>query len=147
MQYRFKNLPNSIMGVEAILNHEEFLNYYQPVYDAALSVVAIKGFRPGTAPKDLADKVIDKDKVFTEAVNNAAQAVLKEIIEEKNWQLIDQTKVEVLESEPAQNIGLKFRATLTVFPEVELGDYKKIARRVLKEKKAISISDAEVKKS
>ena len=148
MKYSFKKLPNSIVEAEAVLDHQEFLNYYQPVYDAALSAVHLKGFRPGTAPKDLADKAIDKEKIFHEAVAKAAQLSLKEITEDNNWQLIDQPKIEVLENDPLTGKGLKFKATLAVFPEVKLGDYKKIAKKVIKENTTeISISEKEIEDS
>ncbi len=148
MKYTSKKLPNSMVEAEVVLDHQEFLEYYQPVYDQALSAVHLKGFRPGTAPKDLADKALDKEKIFHEAVAKAAQSVLKEINEENNWQLIDQPKIEVLENDPLNNKGLKFKATLTVFPEVKLSDYKKIAKKAIKENsKEISVSEKEVEDS
>ncbi|MBI4992470.1 MAG: trigger factor [Candidatus Harrisonbacteria bacterium] len=148
MKYTSKKLPNSIVEAEVILGHQEFLNYYQPVYDQALSVVHLKGFRPGTAPKDLADKAVDKEKVFNEAVNKAVRDALQEINAENNWQLIDQPKVEVLESEPAKDIGLKFKITLTVFPEVKLGNYQKLVKKILHEDpKEIFVSEDELNKS
>ena len=148
MKYTSKKLPNSIVEVEANLDHQEFLNYYQPIYDQALSSVHLKGFRPGTAPKDLADKALDKEKIFHEAVAKAAQSVLKEINEDNNWQFIDQPKIEVLDNDPLNNKGLNFKATLTVFPEVKLGDYRKIAKKIIKENtKEISVSEKEIEDS
>src|SRR3989344_9621709 len=123
MKYTLKKMPNSIVELEANLDHQEFLNYYQPIYDQVLSTVHLKGFRPGTAPKDLADKALDKEKIFHSAVEKAAQSVLKEINEDNNWQFIDQPKIEVLENDPLNNKGLKFKATIAVFPEVKLADY------------------------
>lgn len=143
MKYTFKKLPDLVVEAEVVLDHQEFLNYYQPVYDQVLSAVHLKGFRPGTAPKDLADKAVDKEKVFQEAVNKAARDALREITEENNWQLIDQPKVEVLDSEK----GLKFKATLTVFPEVKLGNYQKIVKKVLAEKRKVLATDEEVGKT
>lgn len=148
MKYQSKKLPNSIIETEITLNHQEFLNYYQPVYDQALSGVHLKGFRPGAAPKELADKAVDKERVFNEAVSNAVKAALREVSAENDWQFIDQPKIEVLEADPVADLGLKFKATLTVFPEVKLGDYEKIARQVLeKEKKEIIVDEEEFQKN
>lgn len=135
------------MEAEVVLEHQEFLEYYQPVHDAALSGVQLKGFRPGGAPKDLAEKAINKEKVFEESVNKAVRDSLQEITKENNWQLIDQPKVEVLETNPQANQGLKLKVTLTVFPEVQLGNYQKIVKKVLAEKKAVSVTDQEVEKT
>src|SRR3989344_2390955 len=133
MKNTIKKLPNSVVEVEVTLDHQEFLNYYQPIYDQALVSVNLKGFRPGTAPKDMADKAVDKERVFTEAVNRMVRDSLHELSEENSWQFIDQPKVEILESEElvkgVAGLGLKFKATLTVFPEVNLGDYEKVAKK------------------
>lgn len=147
MKYTSKKLPNSVVELEAILDHKEFLNYYQPVYDQAVSAVELKGFRPGAAPKDLSDKAIDKEKVFNEAAVRATRDSLKEITAENSWQLINQPMVEVLETNPKDNIGLKFKATITVFPEVKLGNYKKIAKKVLSEKKSVKVEEKEIEET
>lgn len=144
MKHTHKKLPNSIIELEVILDHKEFLDYYQPVHDRELSHVHLKGFRPGTAPKEMAEQAVDKEKVFEEAVNNAARDNLQEITGENNWQLIDQPRIEVLDTNPAAGIGLKYKATLTIFPEVKLGNYKKIARQVLAEKKEVKATDEEM---
>lgn len=130
------------------MNHQEFLEYYQPIYDQALSAVHLKGFRPRAAPKDLADKAVDREKVFNEAVSDAVRAALKEISAENDWQFIDQPKIEVLDADPTADLGLKFKATLTVFPEVKLADYEKIAKKVLeKESKEVSVDEEELRKN
>ena len=147
MKYASKKLPDSIVEIEATLDHKEFLEYYQPVYDQALSSVHLKGFRPGTAPKEMAEKAVDKEKVFNEAVNKAVRDALQEITEENNWQLIDQPKVEINETDLAKNLGIKFKVTLSVFPEVKLGNYEKIAKRVLSERKEVLVSEDEFQKS
>jgi len=130
------------------LEHKEFLEYYQPIYDQTLASVNLKGFRPGTAPKEMADKAVDKEKIFHEAVSKATRDALQEITEDNHWQLIAQPKVEIVETNPQENIGLKFKATLTVFPEVKLGNYKKIAKKIFGgAKKDFSVSEEEVNKS
>ncbi|MBI3046248.1 MAG: trigger factor [Candidatus Harrisonbacteria bacterium] len=148
MKYTSKKLPDSIIEAEVVLEHKEFLEYYQPIYDQALASVNLKGFRPGAAPKDLAEKAVDKEAVFNEAVNKAVRDSLQEITEENNWQLIDQPKVEIVETNPQENVGLKFKATITIFPEVKLGNYQKIAKKILgSAKKDFSASEEEINQS
>ena len=64
MKNSFKELPGSIIDLEIILDGQEFDEYWQSAYSQALAETQIKGFRPGAAPKELADHTIDKDKVF-----------------------------------------------------------------------------------
>ncbi|MBU6142154.1 trigger factor [Patescibacteria group bacterium] len=141
MKFTEKKLKNSSYDLEVALDHKEFLDYYQPLFDDAVGKVHLKGFRPGTAPKEMASKAVDKERVFEEAVRRAVQATLKEIAEDKEWQIIDQPRIEVLESKE----GLKFKAHLTVFPQVDLGDYKKHAAKVLQaEKKEVKVDEKEI---
>lgn len=156
MKYTHKKLPGSQIELEVSLEQQEFLNYYKPIYDQELSGVHLKGFRPGTAPKELAEKAVDKEKVFEKAVNNAVRENLQEINQENNWQLVAQPKIEILPGLDSQSslrqggestLGLKYKVVLTIFPEVKLGNYKKISRDILKEKKEIIITDTELKDS
>ncbi len=141
MKHTSKNLKNSVVELEVTLDHKEFLDYYQPIHDKALSQVSLKGFRPGAAPKEMADQAVDKEKVFEEAVRKAVQATLKEVALDNEWQIIDQPKIEVLESKE----GLKYKATITIFPKVTLGDYKAVAKKVLNsEIKEIKTEEKEV---
>lgn len=126
-----------------IFNHDEFLSYWETSYGREASAVQLKGFRPGTAPKELLDKAINKDEVFNKAASLAVRDALKEITKENSWEIIDQPRVEILESDA----GLKFKAALIVFPKVTLGNYKKIAKSVLSDKKEIKIEQDEVDKT
>ncbi len=144
MKHTSKNLKNSVFELEVVLDQKEFLEYYQPVFDKALSEVHLKGFRPGTAPKEMASQAVNNEKVFEEAVHRAVSVTLKEIAFLNEWRLIDQPKIEVLES----STGLKYKAVISVFPEVKFGDYKKIAKKVLEsEIKDVKVEDREIEDS
>lgn len=161
MKYTSKKLPDSIIEAEVILDHREFLNYYQPIFDRALEQTHLKGFRPGAAPKEMAERAIDKGKIFEEAVSKAIQSSLKEMSEENSWQLIDQPKIEVLPdldplslsgrgggSDLPVSGGLKYKAVLSIFPEIRLPDYKRIAAKILKtERREIKVEDKEINDS
>lgn len=147
MKSNYKKLPSSVIELEVNLDQKEFEPYWQSVYEKALSEVEIKGFRKGTAPKELADQVINKDKVFEEAAKNAIRFSLDEISKENNWTIIDRPVIEILESDPTASGGLKYKANLVIFPEIKLGDYKKIAKKVLKEKREVKVEPQEIEKS
>src|SRR3989338_11577560 len=148
MKYTHKKLPDSVIELEATLSHQDFLNYWQPAYDKALSSVQLKGFRPGTAPKDLAGQAVDKEKVFEEAATNAVRATLKEISLENDWQLIDQPRVEIMDSQSPTDADFKLKAICTVFPKINLADYKKIANKINSQTpKEITVDEKEVAKT
>lgn len=127
-----------------VLDQKEFLSYYKEVNDRALASVQIKGFRPGMAPKELAEQAVDKEKVFNEAARNAVRWSLDEVSKDNEWTLIDTPRIEI---EDSKDLGIKYKAELTIFPEIKLGDYKKIARKILAERKDVKVEPKEIEQT
>ncbi|MEK7192430.1 MAG: trigger factor [Patescibacteria group bacterium] len=143
MKSSFKKLPGSKIELEIILDDKEFKSYWQEVYDQAIANVNLKGFRPGAAPKELAEQAINQDKIFEEAAKKATRLSLDQVTEENKWTLIDMPQITLGEAAS----GLKYKCVITIFPEINLGNYKKIAGRVLKEKKEAAVDSSEIEKS
>lgn len=122
---------------------KEFQKHWQPLFAAAASKVSIKGFRPGAAPKEMLEQGVDHDKVFEQAVRDAVRVSLNEYTDSESLTLIDQPRVEVLDAKE----GVTYKALLTVFPEVKLGNYQKIAKKMLAEEKPVTIAPEEVEKT
>src|SRR3990167_2341507 len=113
MKTKINKLKGSRVELEVKLDDKEFQKYYQPEYESASSKIAIKGFRPGLAPKNLVDQAVDHEKVFSAAMQEAVRTTLEEVKKENNWTLIDHPRVEVTDSKD----GVTYKATLTIFPE------------------------------
>ncbi len=145
MKHEFKKLPGSRIELTVKLEESEFSGYYQAAEDAAAAAVTIKGFRKGAAPKELVAGAVDHEKVFHDAINEAVRWSLNEIKNNENWTFIDQPRIEVTEGEPAK--GIAYKATLTLFPEIQLGDYKKIAAKVFSDMKKPTVSEEEITKT
>lgn len=141
MKSSFKKLPGSKIELEVVLEQKEFLPYYKEVYDRALAGVQIKGFRPGMAPKELAEQAVDREKVFNEAAKNAVRWGLEEVSKDNEWIMIDTPRIEI---EDSKDLGIKFKAELTIFPEIKLGNYKKIAHKVMAERKESAVETKEI---
>ncbi len=141
MKSTFKKLTGSQVDLEVKLDQKEFLSYYQTVREKALANVHLKGFRPGTAPKELAEQAIDQDAVFNEAARNAIRWSLDEISKDNEWTLIDAPQITV---EDSKDMGITYKARLTLFPEIKLGNYKKIAKKVMAEKKEQKVEPSEI---
>jgi len=145
MKSNFKKGPGSLINLEVALDVKEFSSYWEDARNQALNLVQVKGFRPGTAPKELAEQGLDKEKVFGKAAEEAVRVSLNKISQENDWVMIDKPKIEITEGAP--DSGLKYQAELVVFPEIKLANYKKIAKEILTEKKEIAVSPEEVEKS
>ena len=140
MKYTHKDLPGSVKHLDVEFSQVEFSKYWETVHSEAVKEVELKGFRKGTAPVEMASAALDKD---SEAATRAIREILKEITEEKGWEIVDQPKIDIEEKAD----GLIFKIDIVVFPEVKLGNYKKLAREVFSEKKEVVATDEEVKEA
>ena len=147
MKHSFTKKPGSLIELEVELKKEDFDPYLKMALDSAVANVELKGFRKGSAPQQLAEQAVNKEMVFETAVQSAVKDTLNEICQENNWTFIDQPKLEVVSVDK----GIKYKGSLTIFPEIKLADYKKIASEAMSEVKknieSISVSDEDIKKS
>lgn len=141
MKFHFKKLPGSKVELEVGLTKDDFLPYYEAAHSRALQSIHLKGFRPGTAPRDLAEKAVDRETVFNEAVKEAVRWSLDDASKNNEWTLIDAPHIEITDT---KDLGLQYKANLTIFPEIKLGNYKKIARKILAERKESKVEPKEV---
>lgn len=83
--------------------------------------VEVKGFRKGQVPESMARKVISKQNIMIEAVDEVATSALQEGIKEHNLWIIARPELSV-DAISEEELTLSFK--VTVKPEVTLGDYK-----------------------
>lgn len=145
MKHDIKKLPGSQVELKVALEDSEFKTYYEAAESQAAANVTIKGFRKGTAPKELVAAALDHDAVFHTAINEAVRRSLNEVKAEHDWTLIDQPRIEVTDGEPGK--GIKYTATLTVFPEIKLGNYAKIAAKTFADRKPVVVAEEEITKT
>ncbi len=149
MKSSFKKLPGSKVRLEVTLGADDVRPYYERVQAKALGNVRLKGFRPGMAPKAMAEAAVDNHAVMEQAIQDAIRHSLNEAVEEHSWVVIDSPRVEITSDEKtvATDKGLAYRADLTIYPEIELPDYKKIAHKELAVKKDVKVTEPEIKET
>ncbi|MFQ6000827.1 MAG: trigger factor [Anaerolineae bacterium] len=81
----------------------------------------IPGFRAGRAPYHIVERMVGKEVVFDEALEELSSQVYREALEESELEPIDRAEMEVVEREP-----LTLKMTVPLRPEVELGDYQSL---------------------
>ena len=82
----------------------------------------VAGFRPGKAPRPILERVLGPGAVLDEAVEHLVQDSYREAIVEQDIVPLTNADVEVVEA--IEGKPLRFKATVQVRPEVELGDYQ-----------------------
>jgi trigger factor len=93
---------------------------YERVLNRLVSRAKIEGFRPGRAPRALVEARLGPALVREEVVETMVPEVIRQALEEKSIDPIDNPDVEVLELERGRPAKLK--ATISVMPEVTLAD-------------------------
>jgi len=82
---------------------------------------SIPGFRAGRAPYHIVERMVGKEVVFDEALEELGSQVYREALKESELEPIDRAEMEVMEREP-----LTLKMTVPLKPEVELGDHQSI---------------------
>jgi len=112
--------------IEASLEHA----YYHVVKE-----VAIPGFRKGKTPRAVLEQYVGKETLRKEALEELVPELCIKIIEEQKLEVVTQPQVEMLQDDP-----VVFKATFSLRPDVELGDYRSI--RI--ERPSVELGDGEV---
>src|SRR5690349_7267612 len=81
----------------------------------------VAGFRPGKAPRPILERVLGPTAILDEAVDHLVQDAYRDAIVEQGIVPLTNADVEVVEA--AEGKPLRFKATVQVRPEVQLGDY------------------------
>jgi FKBP-type peptidyl-prolyl cis-trans isomerase (trigger factor) len=126
--------------VSVSLDWEEFSKYFYQAEESLIKNVEIKGFRKGKAPKDKALEALGEQKIMSEAANLALKDLYPKVIKEKNLEPLGMPQIEIVKLAKGNNF--EFKLKVAVLPEVNLPNYKEIAKGV--SKKEIKVSQEEL---
>jgi trigger factor len=115
-----EQLPKSQVGMTIEVPTELVDATYERVLNRLASRARIEGFRPGKAPRSLVEARLGPAVVREEVVEAMVPDVMRQALQEKAIDPIDNPDVEVLELERGRPARLK--ATISVMPEVTLPD-------------------------
>ncbi len=145
MKHNIKKLPKSEIELEVFVSAEEMDVFWKAARKKVSEGIQIKGFRPGKAPSDiLAGAGIEED-VHNEVANLAINKTYPEILEKEDLDPIGKVGAEITKLAPDNEFVYKLK--FFVLPEVNLPEYKSIAKEVLKAKKKVEIKKEEKDKA
>ena len=84
--------------------------------------VNVPGFRKGKMPRQLFEKRFGVESLYQDALDEILPEAYANAVEEAGISPVDRPEIDVEKMEKGEN--LIFTATVTVKPEVKLGDYK-----------------------
>lgn len=115
-------LDNHKTVLEITIPQAEVAKAVDKAYRKLASEVKVPGFRPGKAPRQILERRIGKGVLLDEAFELLAGPAYRQALDENNVEPVSRPEIEVVTLDEAQ--PLVFKATVTVKPEVTLGQYK-----------------------
>lgn len=146
MKALIKKLPKSKLEILFEAPIEDLKKFKEITIKEAGEKIKSDGFRRGKVPKEIVEKEIDQNSVFKEAMEklikeNYQKAVLENKLEPLGNPEIEITRLPDISAKESEDY-FQFKATISIFPEVKLPDYKKIAKGVKRNK--ILVEEGEV---
>ena len=116
-----EKLEKSMVELTVEVSADDFEAAVEKAYRKQRGSIRVPGFRPGKAPRKMIEKMYGAAIFYEEAVNEALPDAYREAVEAEKLDVVSYPEVEVLS---VNKDGFSFKATVAVYPEVTLGQYK-----------------------
>ena len=120
MQVSLEHRPGSVVELSIEVPTEQVERAIQRAFDRLSPRVRVAGFRPGRAPREILEREIGWPAIREQALEILLPETLTQAVADNNLEAIENPRVEVETFERLQ--PAKFKALVTVKPEVVLGD-------------------------
>jgi trigger factor len=141
MKVEIQTLENKMIEIKAEVPADIFEGYRGKAVQRLGAEIEIDGFRKGKAPANVIEKKVGEETVLREMAEMVISEEYPKIIQDKNIDAIGQPLVSL--TKLAKGNPLEFSIKTAVMPEINLPDYKKIAKDTGK-KVLVEVSDKEV---
>lgn len=126
-----KNLPKHTREIKVEVPWDLVVTKREEVFDRLAQDVKAPGFRQGKAPREIAARYIDPQKVYEIVVRDLLPQIYQDLIETEKLQPVTQPAVELTSAKDSEPWQITF--TVAETPEVVLGDYLRYIAQVHKD--------------
>jgi len=127
--------PDGTIELNVTVNPETIKKERVKIEEFFIKNLTVSGFRKGMAPKEIARKNLNEEKVREELLRKVVTDEYKKAIEKHKIQPVITPQIHIEAFEDGQE--LKFTAEVAEEPKVELGDYKKAIKEILSKSKIV----------
>ncbi len=138
MEAKMEKIEANVVKFEVRVEAEKFTAALNKAYNKNKNRFSVPGFRKGKVPMAMVKKHYGVEVLFEDAINTVISETYPKLIEENNLRPVDFPKVDILEV--GEGKELVYTAEVTLYPEIELGEYKGLNV----EKKAVVVEDVEI---
>jgi len=122
MKAKVEKLETNVIKLEIRVEAEKFDAALTKAYNKNKSRYNIPGFRKGKVPMAMVKKFYGVEAFYDDAVNFAIDESYPATLNEENIRPVDYPQIDIVEL--GEGKELVYTATVTTYPEIELGEYK-----------------------
>ncbi|MBE7064183.1 MAG: trigger factor [Ruminococcaceae bacterium] len=124
MNVKVEKTEKNIVTLEIEVAKEIFEEGMEKAYRKNVKSIALPGFRKGKAPRKFIEKYYGEAVFYEDAINFVCPDAYDKAIEENGIAPVAQPEIDIVQIGNGENFI--FKATVTVKPEFEIGEYKGI---------------------
>ena len=121
-----EKLEQSRVAVTVEVTAEEFEAAVQKAYLKMRGKISVPGFRPGKAPRKMIEKMYGAEVFYNDAVDAALPDAYTQAVGQSGLDVVGYPEISI-EGDKIGKDGFTFKATVAVYPEVKLGQYKGVS--------------------
>ena len=140
MKAKVEKIEINVVKLEIRVEAEKFNEALTKAYNKNKGRYNIPWFRKGKVPMNMVKKFYGVEVFYDDAVNFAIDGSYGEALNAENIRPVDYPKVDIVEL--GEGKDFVYTATVTTYPEVELGEYKGLDIK----KPSYEVDEAEVEK-
>lgn len=133
---------NSVVEITGTIDAETIDRHRASVIEQVAKEADVPGFRKGHAPKDVVEKQVDPNHILEDAAEEALSEAYPHMLEEHSIVPMSAPRVTIVKM--AIGAPLEFKISVAIVPNIELPNYKKIAKDVRKDAKEVVVTNEDV---
>jgi len=122
MNYKMDKIENNVVKLEITVEAGQFNEALTKAFKRNAKKFNIPGFRKGKAPINMVKKYYGEGVLFEDAINICCEDTYPKALEESNIRPVDYPEIDIVQI--GEGKEFIYTAKVTVYPEVELGQYK-----------------------
>src|SRR3989338_7419155 len=141
-----RKLPKSEVEIEGEIESDVFETYFNKALKRIGESIEIDGFRKGKVPENVLLSKISEVQILGEMAEMALGEYYPKILEENKIDAISRPEISITKLALKNPLGFKIKTA--IMPEMQIPDYKQIAKKVLsemkEEEKNVNVTEKEV---
>lgn len=125
MRATMERLGSNKVAFEVEIDSAQFEKAVDAAYRRLVQKVNVPGFRKGKAPRKILELHVGKGALYEDALDRLVPDAYRQAVLEHDVEPVENPKIDILDLEDGEPV--KFKAEVSVKPEVSLGEYKGLA--------------------